>query len=180
MCQCHDLRALQDCGTYKFLGSSQAGSLDSQAPCPAAGMSRDAPNAVILRVVLQELPQGLEKRRVCVRFAVNSCGSGTQGGCFMICRFLAQKKCTNLQFTGNFKMLALVSAGWKSDFEKHDSLSSGKGSLQPTPVNAMNNTLTLTDSRNLEHNDTKPISLPDNQSIGNCKNLTCVTISDVA
>lgn len=94
MCQCHDLRALQDCGTYKFLGSSQAGSLDSQAPCPAAGMSRDAPNAVILRVVLQELPQGLEKRRVCVRFAVNSCGSGTQGGCFMICRFLAQKKCT--------------------------------------------------------------------------------------
>lgn len=85
-------------------------------------MSWDAPRAVILRVVLQELLQGLEKRRVCVRFVVNSYGSSTQGDCFMICYFLAQKKCANLQFTRNFKMLALVSAGWKSDFEKHDSL----------------------------------------------------------
>lgn len=94
--------------------------------------------------------------------------------------FSGSKKVYQFTVHRKFKMLALVSAGWKSDFEKHDSLSSGKGSLQPTPVNAMNNTLTLTDSRNLEHNDTKPISLPDNQSIGNCKNLTCVTISDVA
>lgn len=90
------------------------------------------------------LPQGSEERGVfCQTHCWKSRGS-TQADCFLICLFLAQNKGKNLQFTRSFKMLALDSVGWKSNFKKQSSFSTGKLAFQPAPVNTMsNNTLTL-------------------------------------
>ena len=83
-------------------------------------------------------PQCSEERGIFVRLIA------TRADYFMICLFLAQKKYKNLQFTRCFKMLALDSVRWKSNFEKQRSFLTATLAFQPAPVNMMNNnTLTL-------------------------------------
>lgn len=103
------------------------------------------------------LPQGSEERGIFVRLIAKSNSGSTQADSsrLMTCLFLAQKKYKNLRFTRSFKMLASDSIGWKSNFEKQSSFSTGTLAFQPAPVNAMNNnTLTLNlrlKSRTEEH-----------------------------
>lgn len=116
------------------ISNSQAGFLASQAPCPGAAMYWDASQGLSRRGQFAwALPQGSEKRGIFVRLIAN------QADCFAVCLFLAQKKYKNLQFTRSFKMLALDSSGWKSNFEKQSSFATGTRAFQPAPVNTMNN-----------------------------------------